>query len=125
MRETLSKAIFRPAIVVVLAGVCLTGAAAQAQTAPASGGSSSAAPAAITCTDLVIPVGGMPPGNDISITILPKDIVNQCTAPAGTTLTLVTSVNGVTIAASTDGPRTVSFTVKDAAGHQASANIIV
>ena len=81
--------------------------------------------APITCTDLQMPITGVPDGTTFSFTIPVDDLVAQCTASNGTTLTVVSPTDDVKVTPTPHSSQTIAFTVTDNQGHTATANVIV
>ena len=81
--------------------------------------------AALTCTDLQMPITGVRDDDTFSFTIPVDDLTAQCTASNDAILTVVSPTEDVTVTPAPHSSQTIPFTVSDGKGHTATANVIV
>lgn len=98
-------------LAIVMSAVAVTSAHAQQE--------------AVSCVDLNVPITGVTEDTQLSLSFTAADLVAQCTSSTGSTLSLVTPTDGVSIATEANKTKTVTFTVSDASGNTATANVIV
>jgi len=102
----------------------LTAASVLAAT-PSAGQQAAPAQPVIACTDLVANISGMPPGSPVTLTYTAADLTARCAASNGAALSVTSPALPVVITVNAGQTQTVAFTVADAQGDTASANIIV
>lgn len=78
-----------------------------------------------TRNDISIPLTGIPDNAPLTITLTSDDLIKQCSSKSESLITLVSPENGIAVTPAPHSDETLTFTVKDGAGHETNAEVVV